>query len=463
MCGRGVHLLSIVVLAFPVASADAAISVDWLTQYGTAYSDIGRSIARDSAGNLWVSGSTNGKLGSSGSAGRDDIALIRVTAQGSVDFATQHGGQWDDDGYATAIVGTGTVFALGVGGGANGSGVGSFDGQAIIGNNDAVAIGFATDGTWLGTTRFGSLGNDYLYGAAGNSANLLTVGLATYPMDGQAGPDGEGNAFISKRDAAGNLVWTRLLGSSDRGAGTAVNTPDIGEGAAFDNSGNEYVCGQAAGSLPGFKNAGNTDAFVAKYDASGNRVLVTEFGTALDDVARAVKIDATGNIYLAGDYTPPGANFADGFVTKLDSSGKILWQETFGGTGADYSNAIDLDNQGHIFVAGVTSSTFGGHSLRGGSDGVLLEYDTDGNLLDSFFLDGPNSDEIDGLTVGPDGSIYVSGETSSTLGATNYGGEDMFVAKLSIVPEPSSLAALCLLIGAISNLRHRAKNRAPHG
>ena len=95
-------------------------------------------------------------------------------------------------------------------------------------------------------------------------------------------------------------VWIRIInsGSGDGAFDVAVDAAD-----------NIYVSGWTNGVLFG-SNAGSSDAWLAKYDTSGNQQWVRQYGTAEQDRARGIAFDSNNNIVVAG--RTAGFNGADG-------------------------------------------------------------------------------------------------------------------------------------------------------
>jgi len=95
---------------------------------------------------------------------------------------------------------------------------------------------------------------------------------------------------------------------------------DRSMGVAVDTSGNVHISGWTTGALDGKTNSGGTDAFVTKYDSSGNKLLTTLLGTTVTDASRDVAIDQNGNVYITGwtdgSLNGAGAGSHDSFVTK---------------------------------------------------------------------------------------------------------------------------------------------------
>ena len=95
--------------------------------------------------------------------------------------------------------------------------------------------------------------------------------------------------LLAEAASAQTVQWIRQFGSSD---------VDIAYGVAVNSSG-VYVVGYTIATLPGQTSAGSTDAFIRKYDSSGNVVWTRQFGTQGFDQAFAVAVDSTG-VYVAG-------------------------------------------------------------------------------------------------------------------------------------------------------------------
>ena len=80
--------------------------------------------------------------------------------------------------------------------------------------------------------------------------------------------------------------------------GTSRSRPKVFS-VAVDSSGNTYISGVTGGDLDG-TNAGSADAFLTKFDASGNVLWTRQIGTAKFDGCRAVAVDSAGYIYISG-------------------------------------------------------------------------------------------------------------------------------------------------------------------
>ena len=183
-------------------------------------------------------------------------------------------------------------------------------------------------------------------------------------------------------------------------------------GVAVDATG-IYVVGTVYGPLPGQTSAGSTDVFVRKYDVNGNEVWPRQFGTSSNgDVALGVAADATA-IYVVGstELALPGQTTGGLFVRKYDASGNELWTRTFGG-GSDVLGGVAVDATGVYVLRNIGC----GSTICGA--GFVRKYDVNGNEL---WTSAPGS-YASGVAVDTT-AVYIVGYTAETLpGQINFTG-----------------------------------------
>lgn len=173
------------------------------------------------------------------------------------------------------------------------------------------------------------------------------------------------------------------------------------------------------------------------------------FGTAESQSMRSVAVDATGNIFVAGDFegtvnfgggplTAQGTK-ADIVVAKYDRYGNHLWSKRFGDTSNQFASQIAVDPAGNIIVMGRAfgTITFGGpvHDGAGTDDIFVAKLDTDGDYLWSRIFGGVDPDRAERLAIDADGDVLISGTFTGSVdfGAgsfTSAGLRDAFVLKL---------------------------------
>ena len=99
--------------------------------------------------------------------------------------------------------------------------------------------------------------------------------------------------------------------------------------------------------------------------SQNTRLWATYYGGTGWDNANSVACDASGNVYIAGTTNSSniasagfqnvyGGGSYDAFLVKFDASGNRLWATYYGGTGADYGHSVACDALGNVYLAGYT-------------------------------------------------------------------------------------------------------------
>jgi hypothetical protein len=239
---------------------------------------------------------------------------------------------------------------------------------------------------------------------------------------------------------------TFLSGSTGATGGNAI---------AANSSGNAYVVGTSAatdfpttsGAFQKTLNAPSSgNAFVTKFNSTGTALVFSTYlggsglGTAFDS-ATAVAVDASGNVYVAGE--TPSTDFPttasnayqvvnngtpqNGFLTKLDPTGATLLYSTYlGGSGIDRCAGIAVDVNQNAYLTGSASSTnfpvtpATAIQTSGLSIGLafVTRIDTTkggtGSLIYSTLLGGTNGDQGTAIAVDSNFNAYITGKTNST-------------------------------------------------
>jgi hypothetical protein len=178
----------------------------------------------------------------------------------------------------------------------------------------------------------------------------------------------------------------------------------------------------------------NMDAWVAKLDRRTGRLLyLTQLGGEGVDIADRVKVDTRGNAYVTGftgsrDFPITadalqrvyGGGESDAFLTEIDPVGRIVYSSYIGGSQADQGDGITLTPNGDVWIAGTTWSTdFPNVKQRFGSRGkgdlfVSRFNPGDATVHSAILLGGSNSEKLTGISIGSgSGSVFVTGYTES--------------------------------------------------
>ena len=468
-------------IAFQIAEYDRSkpLVIDptlaFSTFIGGNSMDRADGIAVDSAGNVYITGSTlspdfpvtPGAFQTTKAPFNFDAFVTKMNATGSaLIYSTYFGGANRDSGSDIAIDAAGNAYITGQ--------TDSSDLPVTPGAFRTTAV--LTDETTAFVTKFNATGTALVYStylapilgngiAVDSAGNAFITGQAnadypTTPGAFQTTSAGSSEAFVTKMNATGTaLIYSTFLGGSGFDAASEI---------AIDAAGNAYVIGQAQAGFPVTPGAfqtsfsgGNNDAFVTKLNPAGTALVYSTYlGGSGSDNGSAIAINAAGNAYVTGSTdssnfpTTPGAfqsvnaGGLDAFVTELNTTGNALAYSTYlGGSGTDFATRIAVDAAGNASVVGLTgSSNFPTSadaiqsSYGGNNDAFVTRVNPTGTALVFSTYLGGSSPEI-GLSVALDavGSIYVSGSTSSadfptTPGAfqTVFGGgaSDGFVSKI---------------------------------
>ncbi|MCB5246664.1 MAG: SBBP repeat-containing protein [Candidatus Cloacimonetes bacterium] len=427
----------------------------WTRSAGGSASDHAYSIARDNAGNIYVTGDYSGQasFGSHGlSSGHETVFVAKLDSQGNWLWAVSATGSGACYANSIATDNAGHIYV-----------VGNFNTQASFGTHslssegqqDVFVAKLDAAGNWLWAVRGGGTDADYGVGiAVDNSGNAFVTGSFGDTADfGQTSltinpADWICDIFIAKLDSDGNWLWANRAGGSD---------PDSGNGIALDSYGNCYVTGvfydDVADFGPDNFTANECDClFVSKLSSAGAWLWTRRAGGTWPCYAygREIDVDAAGNCYVAGMFSHTilfGATALtcldeqDICISKLDPDGNWLWSKRAGGTGFNEGRGIGCDPAGNCCVTGYFSGTgdFGPTNLvsAGLTDVFIAALDTAGNWLWSVRAGGQLQDSGQSVKPESDGQLNLCGyfRASADFGPTQVpssGEADIFVTGLTV-------------------------------
>jgi Beta-propeller repeat len=420
-----------------ISPATYAASLDWARQIGTSESDGAGGVAVDAEGNVYVTGSTYGSLGGP-ITGVENAFVTKFDPQGNLLWARQLG---DDttQGRAIAADQLGNVYISGW------TNVNLAGPPSPLDDPDALLAKYDSAGNLLWTGQFTKSSEEYSNGvSADRLGNVFITGYTFGDLDGPNA--GERDAFVTKYDANGNRIWTKQLGTDGS---------DYGYSVSADGLGNVYLSGSTEGDLGG-PNSGGTDAFLSKFDGSGNLLWSRQLGPA---EGFAIASDGVGGVFVggttSGDLNGQNRGSIDAYVAKYDALGNQTWIRQLGTTKQDWGYGLAADGSGGVVIVGETSGNLAG--TDGGYDAFCAKYDSLGQLLwaeqfGTTMVDAAGAVASDGM-----GSFYVVGSTRGSLGGDFAGGSyDGFLVKLddTQVPEPTTLLLTAWFV-ALTALRRR--------
>jgi len=342
------------------------------------------------------------------------------------------------------------------------------------GNGDVFIRKYDTSGAVLWGRQFGTPQYESAEGVASDGSNAYVVGVTYGSL---AGSRGNSDLFLRKYTSSGSVAWTRQFGTS--------NYDYAGDVAVYGSS--IYVVGFTPGTLSGGGGSkGSYDAFIIKYNSSGSVVWTRQFGTSAEDLAYDVKVDGSGNVYVAGytygalsgtngggsdvflrKYSPSGGvqwtrqrhysdydtgmavavsgsnvylvggwwylnNYEDPDVrvVKYTTAGSLVWDYGYGPSGYDYVYDASTDSNGNLYFAGETHTSFGG-THQGNGDGYVIKLNSSGSYLWKKQLGTSEYDNTNAVLALTTSQVYAAGTTYGTLGSSNSGSADAYLRRFN--------------------------------
>lgn len=256
--------------------------------------------------------------------------------------------------------------------------------------------------------------NLYLTGVCGGrfgTSARRTPGEQSLATDGV-------DAFVASLTSEGAERWSTVLGGRGPDHGQAVRVAADGtvhvagtfsDQVAFDTTGDR---------LAPVRSAGGRDAFLASLSPAGRVTRVLTWGGRFDESVRpgCLRIGPDGRRYVAGEFVSrcdfdPGPETAqhysqgqsDGYLLVLSERGRFERCQTFGGPGADYVSALELDPDRGLVLSGSFTGRVdcdpgpNQHYLlapggRGASDAFVVRLTRDGDYLWALRLGDPTGD-----------------------------------------------------------------------
>jgi hypothetical protein len=285
------------------------------------------------------------------------------------------------------------------------------------------------------------------FGGAKNEASysITKTGDGGFVLAGSATSFGAGlsDFWLVKTDSSGTMNWNRTYGGAgddiasviiQAGDGFVIlgMTSSFGEGR-FDywlikvNSNGNMLWNKTYGgvaddfgasviqtndggyALTGWTNsfgAGGEDLWLVKTDSSGNMVRNKTYGSNYNDEAHSLVQTGDGGFLIAGDTAFESGN-EDAWLVKVGSNGSMIWNRTFGGPTLDTFLSLAQLKDGSIALSGYTSS-YG----SGSNDAWLVKTDSTGTLQWNKTYGGPNDEQTYSLINADDGGFALVGQAT---------------------------------------------------
>lgn len=284
---------------------------------------------------------------------------------------------------------------------------------------------------WLTTTST-SNGNEFPYSNCTDSfGNIYSTGAfsSTFSIGSTSLVSSGGNdVYIAKFNSAGSLLWLKRAGGPTADAGLRIVT----------DSRYIYVLGSYTDSLTidtyKIHTSLPNSCFVAKLDLNGNALWIKKIGGYSGNTGLC--LDKSGNIYAIerlslsttintvrdGNVSYTSAGVGDVLLSKIDSSGRIIWSKQISGINQEFINDIVFVEDYKLYMVGMSSSpsiTAGSltvtNNINSLTDLLILKADTSGNFYYGKFYGSSVGDVFRSLNVVDSNLFYAVGLTNGTL------------------------------------------------
>lgn len=464
----------------PTATLVIDPSLKWATYYGGSGTEYVSTIATDTAGALYLAGTTasSSNIATTGAyqttiAGNYDGCLAKFNIDGVQQWATYYGGTNQDYFWGIATDASGDVYVTGSCGSAGLATTGAHQ-TTISGGGDALIVKFNNSGTRQWATYFGvatdevaqvvaCAGTDVYIGGSVeySSSGLATTGAYQTVAGGLAAGE---NGFLAKFTSTGSRSWCTYFNGNIFSAATDV-------------AGNVYIAGHTWASS-GIASTGahmtalsstGPDGFLAKFNSSGSRLWGTYYGGSGHEWVEGIACDFGNGVYITGATTstsgistpasfkpsPTLPWYGEGFIVKFDDAGTRQWGTYYGGSAILVNTitrveGITCDPRGNLYITGVTGTSDGictpdayKSILTGYRDAFIGILDANGMQQYGSLFGGNDDDGGLGASSFTNDIVYSKGRvtfcglTTSTSGLAttsahqaSYGGSrDMFMAQ----------------------------------
>lgn len=420
------------------AKYDSTGALVWAKRIGGIAQDYGRGIAVGNDGFIYLVGDfgeavdfdANTGTAFMSSSGMSDVFITKYSTSGNYVWAKKIGTFHSEHAQDIALDASGNIYISGYF-----TGTTKFDpaGASVditsTGGSDGFIAKYNNDGNFLWAQTLGGTGDDFAMGLTVDPSGtaFMTgyfVGSASF---GSGLPplvsSGSQDIFIAKYTSTGTPVWAKKVG------GTTI---DQGWGITLGKQNAVYITGRFNSSVIDFDpgsgvqnlySAGGFDAYISKYDSSGNHLWVHGIGSASGDCGYGIAIDTAENIYLVGQYgNTISTNTSSGIKINTSNGGSdiFLFRLNDGCKNFIYHTEVACDsftfNNQTYTSSGIYTDTFINHW---GCDSIIrLALTINQSSIHNITAHYCDSVSINGTTYTSSGTVthtYVSGSGCDSI------------------------------------------------
>ena len=419
------------------------LEVMWSENYGGSLQDIIKSVIHTSDGGYIAVGYSHGvsdnltphDWGNEQSGSYCDGIIIKMNADGSVAWTKNYGGIYSERFHKVIETINGYLI---VGESYNVStNIGNSNDWGTVAAYDGIILEIDHSGTVLWTKNYGGQSFDYFYDVI-TTANGYLIAGASHDISTNIGGsndwgnEGDYDGILIEVDPTGNVLWAQNYG----GPGMDYFNSVVATANGYLVVGYSYNVSTNLGGTNDWGNLGGRDAILLAVDTNGDVLWSKNLGGTRDDGFNDI-LETTNGYLIAGysggvsinlggsnDWGTEGGS--DGILVEVDANGDILWSQNYGSPIYDSFVSVIETVHGYLVVGssnGISRNLSNANDWgnQGGSDGILMEVDTHGIVLWSQNYGGSGDELFSNSVAAANGYLVVgySNGVSTNIGGTN--------------------------------------------
>ena len=426
MKDKAITLIFLLFLYFTSFSQDVPEFINDFN-YGGSGTDTPSDIIRTSDGGFIMCGHSNSDSDDlEENYGSRDGWVVKLNIDGQIEWQKNYGGS--DSEFLRSIIETGSGNFVFVGY----SQSDDFDLTSNYGSFDMWLVKINETGDILWQRTFGGSGADVGVSILEtNDLGFIIAGVTTSSNGDLTSNNGEQDIWITRHNELGELIWQKTYGGSfDEFVFELIEMED----GNFAIAGGTRSSDGDVTSING-----EIDAWILSIDPSGELIWERSIGGSLNENLTGIASTGDNGLIAVGYSQSSDDDIAlnqgedDFWVVRLNSVGDLLWESSFGGSSSEIAFEV-LDALGDGFlISGYTFSTDGDLSSNfGGRDAWLIRIDDSGQLIWERSFGGSEDDSFVDIVQLEDGSLRVLGASNSDDGdvSGHYGSGDFWLVEL---------------------------------